>query len=497
MAFSNPTIAAISTPRGSGGVAMIRISGPGALDIAARVFAPAAGPPISESQERRLRLGSVICRGRVIDTGMLAVFRAPHSYTGEDVAEIYCHGGEYLTALVLQSALEAGAIPAMAGEFTQRAYLNGKLTLTQAEALGLALGARTDAAVLLAAEQSGANAALLGEIEALYERLLSAVSALWACIDYPEEDLDEPSSAKLQVQMDEIARECRRIAGTYDLGRAVCGGVRTTICGRPNAGKSTLMNALCGSARSIVTDIAGTTRDVVEHEARLGAGGSILLKLADTAGLRAVQADDPIEQIGVGLAEERIVEAELLLPVFDGSSGPDGADELTVKLCARSGAPCIAVFTKADLFLRGRDAEDVVPYNGKDHRDEYNALFKQTGLAPAEALALDARDGAAVRDAIGDVLDRLYGNDGTLSLQADAPAARRSAGIVASARQYAALVRCAEALERAVAALAGGMPPDVAAQDAEEAMGALGECCGRVVREDIVGEIFKNFCVGK
>ena len=451
------TIAAVSTPRGKGGIAVIRISGEDTARILERVFSPKGVSP--RSAPRRACFGMILDpAGEVIDEGLATYFSAPASFTGENVAEIACHGGVLLTETVLAAVFAAGARPATAGEFTARAMLNGKMDLASAEALGALLEAGTKGQLALA--RSGMEGKLSSETGQMYERLSAILADIYAKVDFPDEDLNSMSPAELREALLSVRSEAKSLADTWHTGRAVCDGIKTVICGPVNAGKSTLYNAILGYDAAIVTDIAGTTRDVISETASLG---KVTLHLSDTAGLR--KTDDAVEQIGVARADTAIHEAELVLAVFDGSKD---ADEGVRALLER---------------LKGITAPVIVVLNKQDAGDHF----------PAELLE-DFKHVVCMSAKMGDIsplcslVEQLY-IDATIDIRHDA--------IVANARQFAALTRAIEALDAAVAALDADIPLDASCAEAELALCALGEIDGRAVGEDIVATIFSRFCVGK
>ena len=450
------TIAAVSTPRGKGGIAVIRVSGDGAAEIAARVFSAdlTAKPP------RTAVYGKIYAPlpdggCEVVDDGVAVLWRGPNSYTGEDVLEISCHGGVLVTQAVLEAVLAAGARMAQAGEFTRRAFLNGRLGLGQAEAVGALLEAKTRSQ--LALSQGGARCAELAE------QLRSVAVSCMAAIDFPDEDLREMSREEMISATAEAVSGLRTLAATWRTGRAVAEGIPTVLCGRANVGKSALYNRLVGRDAAIVTAIAGTTRDMLTETVEFG---GVTLRLTDTAGLR--ETEDPVEAIGVGRARNALAEAELVLAVFDGASALDEDDEAMLGLLPTLEAATFVLANQAD---RGLLPETV---------ERLRAAGKPVALISAET--------GEGMDALADAVAGRF-LDGSLDLREDA--------IVTGARQYAALVRAAEAAETALIALRDGMPEDLCCVDLELALGALDEVDGRAVSEDIVGEIFSRFCVGK
>ncbi len=455
------TIAAISTPPGVGGVALIRITGADAISCAARVFFPASGALLSDIPASRACYGRVMRGGVAVDDGIATVFRAPHSFTGEDTVEITCHGGVLISAEVLAAVLAAGARQAEAGEFTRRAFLNGKLTLSDAEATGELLHAKTRAQ--LALTSPGARDAVSEETETLCRALTELLARIAVRIDYPEEDLSDIDEGELLSECRALSERVGALTSTYRTGRAVSVGVETVICGRPNAGKSTLYNLFTGGDDAIVTDIPGTTRDTLTADV---SAGSVLLRLSDTAGIR--DASDKIEAIGVSRARGKISSAELLLVVLDSSTPPTDED---AELLSAVSAVKLAVINKTDL-------------PGSVYAGEYEALAVKCGAVPTRC-ALSLRRGF---DDIVSIINNEF-TDGTLRLGRDA--------VLLSARQYSEAAASREALDSAVGALEAGLPVDIAEAELASALSALSRLDGREVADNVISEIFSKFCVGK
>ncbi|MBO5789425.1 MAG: tRNA uridine-5-carboxymethylaminomethyl(34) synthesis GTPase MnmE, partial [Clostridia bacterium] len=337
------TIAAVSTPPGKGGVALIRVSGDQAFEIASHCFVPLSKKPLAECKPRYAIYGHIYAEGQVVDDGILTLFPAPHSYTGEDTVEICCHGGILLTQRILSGLFCAGAVPAEAGEFTRRAFINGKLSLSQAEAVGQLLEAKTNAQLTLAGPSARSAFAL--EMERISGMLLSLLSSLYATIDYPEEDLGELTACEIDTKLGQAVLALEQFRRTYKAGHAISEGIATVICGRPNVGKSSLYNCLCGEEYAIVTDEAGTTRDVLE---RVVSAGQVTLRLFDTAGLR--DAESLAEQKGVQRSRAHIDSAELIIAVFDRSSPLSDEDkELLALLSQKQNVYRIGILNKCDL----------------------------------------------------------------------------------------------------------------------------------------------------
>ncbi len=457
-------IAAISTPPGKGGVAIIRISGAGAFLLVEGVFRPRSGRPISAYPARHAIYG-LLCDGdEVIDDGILTLFPAGSSYTGEETAELSIHGGVLVTRTALELLFSHGAIPAAPGEFTRRAFLSGRLSLSEAEAIGDLLEA--ESAEQLRLLSSPSRARLRSEIESLRGELTSALGSLYARIDYPEEDLGEFTAEELIQKISTVRERLSHLISTYRTGRAINEGISTVLVGKPNVGKSTLFNLLLGEDAAIVTDIPGTTRDTLSGRVPLG---RVLLSLSDTAGIRQGCAD-PIEKIGIERTVDKLRSAELIIALFDSSRPRDGEDEELLSLLSGSGGRKIALLTKSDI---------AAPCGIKqDSLSDFDAVIEISAkAAPGEAV-----------ERISDAVMRLF-TDEKLSSSSDA--------IVASARQHAALVRALGFIDSALEAFALGVPADAASSDIELAVGAISELDGRAVAEDVVSDIFSRFCVGK
>lgn len=453
------TVAAVSTPRGKGGVALIRISGEEAVAVASRCFSPKSGKSVEDLPDRTAVFGDILQDGAPIDDGMLTLFRAPASYTGETIAEITCHGGVLVTRRVLEAVFAAGALPAPAGEFTRRAFLNGKLSLTKAEAVGEILEAKSDAQLRIAASQR--RGALSDRIEKAAKETVSLIAAVYAKIDYPDEDLAEVSDAEFCARAGAICEDLTRLRRTYRAGSAIFEGVRTVICGAPNRGKSSLYNAIAGEEAAIVTDVAGTTRDTLERDLPLG---KVLLHLTDTAGIR--ETEDTVEQIGVRRAEEKLREAELILCVLDASKPQTEEDTSLLASLASLPAPKIAVFNKCDLAASPWELPE--------------GLF-------CKEVRISAKNGEGI-ETLTSAVEDLFLSD---AISTD------DGAIVTAARQFAALGEAVERIEDALRLVKDGMGTDLAASDLERAVSALDELDGRAVSEDVVSEIFGKFCVGK
>ena len=457
------TIAAVSTPPGKGGVAVIRISGGGALDIAATVFRPKSKKDFKDATPRMQIRGDIIYGEEVIDDGMATYFKAPASYTGEDTVEISCHGGILVTETVLEAVFAAGARPAGAGEFTRRAFINGKLSLVEAEAIGNLLEAESREQIKLASLKS--RETLSEEIAEIRSALTSVLSSTYARIDYPDEDLGDFSDAEAVEILSKTAEKTEKLISTYKTGKAVNEGIKTVICGKPNVGKSTLYNLLLGHEAAIVTDIEGTTRDVLSEKIPFG---KVMLHLSDTAGVRH-NSDDPIEKIGIERSLEKISDSELIIAVFDLSREFDRADKELIEKVKGSAAGKIAILNKCDLAEK---------FNRNLLSDVFDTVIEVSAKSKKESAA----------ELLKSTVNAMF-TDEKISIGTDA--------VVASARQNASLVRALDLTKSAISAYVSGISVDAASSDIELALSSIAELDGREVSEAVVSDIFAKFCVGK
>ena len=456
--MQDSTIAAIATAPGAGGIAVVRLSGPESYAVAARVFRPANPDRTVAGTKGYTALFGTFLEGEdAFDEGVALFFRAPHSYTGEDVVELSCHGGSAVARRLVESCIEAGAAPAAPGEYTRRAFLNGKISLTQAEAvMDLVSADGRQGAALANASLGGA---LARKIAAEKEALTSLQAHLAAWVDFPEEDVPELDETHLQAVLGSVKDELDVLIRNYDAGAVLREGVDCAIVGRPNAGKSTLLNLLAGFDRAIVTPVAGTTRDVVEQAVRLG---DIRLNLFDTAGLR--DTEDVIEAEGIRRSWKKLDEAGLVLAVFDGSEPLTREDLALARKCA--GRPAIALINKEDKPTRF-DAEVIAPYF-------------------AMVLPVCCQEEGA-RKLIASAVARLLGTN-----QIDPHAASLS-----GQRQLAAATRAREAVAGALEAAAGGFGLDAVSVCVDDALDALCDLTGENASEAVINEVFERFCVGK
>ena len=451
------TIAAISTPNAMGGIAVIRISGEDALGVAEKIFSPFGEKKVADMEGYTCAYGIAHDGEEHLDDCILTVFRAPHSYTGEDIAELSCHGGLYVTRKVLRAALANGAVNAEAGEFTKRAYLNGKLDLTQAEAVMDIISAKGERELKMA--ESLREGAAFRKAKKCSDKLLKILGDLAAWADYPEEDIPEVRPEVLSEELKSVRDDLSSLIKNYDSGRILREGVATAIIGRPNVGKSTLFNCLSGCERSIVTEIAGTTRDIIEESVRIG---DITLRLSDTAGIH--ETDDVIEGIGVEMAEKMISKSELVIAVFDGS-------------CS---------LTEDDLYLINKiNKNNTVAVINKNDVEQ----FLDTSLLEQKIqhiVYLSAKENTGVND--------LYDKIQTIFKLNEADFDTATA---ANERQKKCIDKALEGIESAISSLEIGEMLDAVNILVDEAEQSLLMLTGEKVTDAVVDEVFSRFCVGK
>ena len=449
-------IAAVSTGNQISAIGILRLTGDGCAEVAEKVFTLNNGKPLSEAPNRKLILGTLQDKqGRIIDQCMAVYTRAPHSYTGEDTVEIQCHGSPAVLAAGLEALYLAGAKPAKRGEFTKRAFLNGQLDLTQAEAVIDLIEADTAEAAANAAGQVGGI--LQKKLAPIYDDLTNLCSHFHAVLDYPDEDIEDFTLSNYEKSLRSDAKALYALLQTYGQGRILRQGVTAAIVGKPNVGKSSLLNALAGFDRVIVTDIPGTTRDTVEETVMLG---NTRLRLIDTAGIR--ETADQIEAMGVERSRKAAEEADLVLFVCDGSQTLTDDDRAVIETCVDA-EHVVALINKGDL------PQKTVP-------SDLPFMF---------VIPICAKSGEGI-DLLADVVDEMFAGNTPCD-----------GSILTNPRQFDAIRRSYEAMLRALQGLQLGLTPDAVLTDVEEAMESMGEVTGSTVREDITARIFERFCVGK
>ena len=448
-------IAAIATGNQVCAIGIVRLSGEGVIGMAQQLFTPERGPGLSQQPDRKLCYGR-LCRrdGSLLDLCLATVSRAPNSYTGEDTVEFQCHGSPLLLRTLLEELFALGARQAGPGEFTKRAFLNGRLGLSEAEAVADLIDAESDEALHNAAGQL--SGAIHRKAEEIYSALSDISAHYHAVLDYPDEDIEDFQLRAYEEVLRKSLEELERLLKSFQRGKLMNAGIPTAIVGRPNAGKSSLLNALLGYERAIVTAVPGTTRDTIEERLHLG---GLCLRLTDTAGIR--ETEDEVERLGVQRSRAALEGAELVIAVVDGSRDYTGEDREILRAAERA-RHGLVVLSKRDLSAAVEHVETSLP------------------VIPLSSVT-------------GEGLDRLEAAIAALFPLPQTPAGE----ILTNARQAEAVGRAAESLRAALEALDQGLTPDLVLTESETAMEALGELTGRSVRQDVTDRIFQRFCVGK
>lgn len=461
------TIVAVATGPAPGAIGLVRASGPDAVEILGRIFRPAGGAPGARDWPAwQARYGHIVDprSGEVIDEAVALVMRAPRSYTREDVVEVGCHGGGAVMRRVLDAFVAAGARLAEPGEFTRRAFLNGRIDLIQAEAVAELVSAQSDAARRAALAQLGGGLSRrIGELRQVVVRCLAHLETL---IDFPEDEVDELPPTALRRELVGISERLAELAEGYREGRLIREGVRVAIVGKPNAGKSSLLNALLGEDRALVTDIPGTTRDVIQESVM---AGGVALVLQDTAGVR--ETDDPVERLGVMRSRRAAREADVVVVVLDDTTGFEDADfEVLKELHSER---VVLAINKVDTGMRRVNREHL-----------------KQALGERPVVEISARDGTGLSRLKDAIRNQALAEGGTVGGQ-------RERVIVTRARHYQVLKASAEAVQRAADAVEEGLAPELVAVELREALRLLGELTGETVSDDVLDVIFREFCIGK
>lgn len=452
------TIAAVATGWNISAIGIIRMSGEDAISIASRVFRSVSGKKLSDAENRKLYYGYLLDdMGRDIDMCLCTISRAPHSYTGENTVEFQCHGSPTVLREGLHALFKAGARQATAGEFTKRAFLNGCMDLTQAEAVIDLIDSETSAAARNAVGHLGKT--ISNKTDGIYRELMDISAHFHAVLDYPDEDIEDFTLEAYADTMKNGRRVLKNLLDTYERGIILRDGVTCAVIGKPNVGKSSILNALLGYDRAIVTDIAGTTRDTIEERLKIG---DVVLRIADTAGIR--DTEDTVEKIGVERAREAATEAQLVIAVLDASRKIDD-DDMEILNIAKSAEKAIIAVNKTDI--RSGD-------------------FSATDFSAEKLFMLSAKTGDGINELCKEIENEFSGTAGS-----------EIGYMITNARQAEAIEAALSSLDEAINAMETGLTPDLVLTMTEQAMENLGLLSGKTVREDITARIFERFCVGK
>lgn len=465
------TIAAIATPRGQGGIGVIRLSGEYSLPILEKIFRPksAKGKKEIARKPRELVLGWICnSQGTILDEALTVYMPAPHSYTREDVVEIQCHGGSRVLEEILQLTLDNGARMALPGEFTQRAFLNGALDLTQAEAIIDLIEAKTAKEQKIAAQQLAGG--LKDEIDRINDSLLDLLAAIEGDIDYPDEGVDTLDRAQMTLDIEKAIKRLDVLLAQREQGKIYKEGIRGVIIGRPNVGKSSLMNVLLQEERAIVTDIAGTTRDTIEEMVNLN---GFRLILTDTAGIREEDQADIVEKIGIAKSKKAMAEAQLLICMIDAAAGITGEDKEILNQCQKAGGQMLLLGNKCDLI--GAEQQTQLA-------KELAQMFPGVHL-----LFLSALDGTGC-EKLGTAIQQIFTHN-QMGIADDTA--------IISARHQEIIIRAKQYLQDSLDSIAAGLPGDLLAVDLTAAWKKLGEITGKTAGQEIIDRVFSRFCLGK
>ena len=460
--YLDDAIAAISTPIGSGGIGIVRISGEDSLNIADKIFKSADGKKLTEKKSHTITYGHVIDpkTGDVIDEVLVSVMLTPRTYTKENIVEINCHGGMLVTNRVLELVLNNGARPAEPGEFTKRAFLNGRIDLSQAEAVMDIIESKTELSRRTALDQLGGS--VKEKVHALREEILDMIAAIEAAIDYPEHDIEEETYSEVHKRATALKKEIKKLLDSADMGRVIREGVEAVILGKPNVGKSSLLNLLLMEERAIVTDIPGTTRDTVEEYMNLG---GIPVKIVDTAGIR--ETGDTVERIGVEKSRKCAENADIIFMMLDASKELTDEDMEILD------------------FIKGRKAIIIVNKTDIDNKIDSDTLCKYT--EKENIVYVSVKEEKGIELLTERFKEMFFGGDIEV----------KESVLISNARHKNMLAKADEALSRALMTIESGMPEDFISMDLQDALSALGEITGDSVDDEIIDRIFTRFCLGK
>ncbi len=485
MEYNNRNICALATPQGSGAIGIIRLSGADTIDIVDSIFKPNGGSSLKESEAYKMRFGAIYKGDQLLDEALVTVFRAPHSYTGENSVELYCHGSNYILQEVILLLLSKGVMMAEPGEFSQRAFLNGKLDLAQAEAVADLISAETQAAHKVAMQQM--KGGFSNELKIMRENLLNLVSLMELELDFSEEDVEFANRDQLTTLLNEIDNKISALIDSFSLGNVIKNGVPVAIVGATNTGKSTLLNTLLGEERAIVSNIHGTTRDVIEDTINLN---GMVFRFIDTAGIRDTQ--ETIEIIGIERTYQKLMQATVVIMVLD-STRPEFFAESLLNLNERINKKrqkLVILLNKADSLTNSSDLNISNPDNTPSPIQEQIAtiesLCKEAELSPIAILPISAKEGAG----IDELKELLVSSQKGLFVD-------EGATLVTNVRHHQALREAQIALYRVEDGLKEGLPTDLVAQDIRETLYHIGSIVGEINTEEILGNIFGRFCIGK